>query len=315
MKSDRTFRVALLQLENRVGQNNHTFQQAEAMIERHIKEPYDFVFLPELAPAGYAANTDVWNHKEPMDGPSMQWARAIAMKYGIHLGFGFIEHHKKHVFNSYAIVDSRGILCGVVRKQFSEYYVFRSFKGPKYIDTTLARVGIAICADSHQIKVFKEISKHQVDFVVLPYAWPVASTINAMITKKDVDNAMDLLDTYPFVYSTHLKIPTLFVNAVGKMQPMVGLLGKLMTVDAFSFKGHSKIISFDNHVVAEAAGDEEIISGTITVNHPLKTVSQPKVYSKGWLHQGSFMLRCILMPVDGLLGRIYYFFSGKRRNQ
>lgn len=145
----------------------------------------------------------------------------------------------------------------MVRKRFSENYVFRPFKESIYIDTTLARIGIAICADSHQNKVFQEISKHQVDFVVLPHAWPVASTINAMITKEDIDNALHLLDTYPFVYSTHLKIPTLCVKAVGKMQPVVGWLGKLMRADAFSFKGHSKIISFDNQSVDEAAEDED----------------------------------------------------------
>ncbi|TVP86098.1 MAG: carbon-nitrogen hydrolase family protein [Acholeplasmataceae bacterium] len=312
MSDIRRLNIALLQLKNRIHKEEGSFDEAEQMLQTLDGQNIDFAFLPELLPRGYAANEISWRYKERLTGPTVQWAKSMAIRYGMHIGFGLIEHTGKHVYNTYAIVDPEGTLLGFVRKQFAESYVFKPEKGPKFIDTSLGRIGIGICADSHQKKVFKQIAQANVDVVVLPHAWPVASVENKIISRQDIEDARALLTSYPLVYPRYLHIPALFINTVGDMQTMKGLLGKFITPDAFSFQGMSTICDQNRNFIGQLDHQEGILTGTIVIQRPTIKWEMPKTYQKGWLHQGSTIIRHVIMPLDGLLGRLNYALRKKK---
>ena len=151
--------------------------------------------------------------------------------------------------------------------------------------------------------------------VVLPHAWPVATKESNIISQIDIEKGLNLLDQFPFIYAQTLKVPTVYVNTVGSTSNMIGLLGKIMSPEHFSFQGKSKIISQEGTLLASLDHKESSTFSDVLLQEKGFQVNLPKVYSKGGLHEGSAMLRRVIMPLDKLCGHLYYFLKQKERKQ
>ena len=103
-----------------------------------------------------------------------------------------------------------------------------------------------------------------------------------------------------------LKCPVVFINQVGTMDNMLGLFGKLMTPDNYRLQGFSRIIESNGNVLSEINDNEGIIYSDIDITKN-ETGGHAKVPNyNGWVHEGSFVIRKILAPIDIAIGQMTY---------
>lgn len=87
----RKIRVAAIQMNCQPGEIAKNLAHAEIMIARAAEQGAALVLLPELMPSGYMATEEIWNSAETIDGHSVTWLLRTAKRFGIYLGFSFLE--------------------------------------------------------------------------------------------------------------------------------------------------------------------------------------------------------------------------------
>ena len=100
----------------------------------------------------------------------------LAKKYGVYLGITFPERDEatEIYYNSAFVLDPKGRLVCKYRKVESEKRWTRPGgalqKG--YFDTPWGRMGVLICADSHNSLMSRTMALKGVDFLWVPANWP-----------------------------------------------------------------------------------------------------------------------------------------------
>jgi predicted amidohydrolase len=80
--------IAAVQLRNRPDDTEGRREAIGALVERGARGGADLVLLPELSHSAYVPNARVWELAEPLDGSSLEHARALARRHRVHLGAG-----------------------------------------------------------------------------------------------------------------------------------------------------------------------------------------------------------------------------------
>jgi hypothetical protein len=109
-------------------------------------------------------------------------------------------------------------------------------------------------------------------------------------------------------------VPVLFANAVGDLQPMNGLFGKLMDPALFRLPGLSRIVDGDGTLRGELGHKVGVLVADVSLGAVHKSEQAPPDYG-GWLHPSSALVCRALRPVDLTLAKPYYAFSRQRRRQ
>ena len=104
------------------------------------------------------------------------------------------------------------------------------------------------------------------------------------------------LRNFPVTIAKALGVPSVFVNQIGDMPQMPGILGKLMKPEVFKLQGYSKIINNDGTVLSELDSSEGILFCEIQLNSSLSKSKVPNY--DGWTHKGSKLLRKLIIPLD-----------------
>jgi N-carbamoylputrescine amidase len=214
-----------------------------------------------------------------------------------------------------------GQVAGFVRKTMAETACFASCPGSHVVETTIARIGIGICADTHFVPLVEEMQGRSIDLMLMPHAWPGPFKTGGPVSQADIDftiaNARDLAP----LYGRLLGVPAVFANHVGPRGPerWAGIMGGLMNPNQFRFLGLSTIADSDGHVVAEMDGIREgIIAADVCLEPQRKLRGGAASYGRyggGWLHRGTSgsVLRDVLCYADAALGRLSYLLSARRR--
>lgn len=165
--------------------------RADELIRHAAKQGAEFISLPEMFTAMVKPSV-VDNYAQPLDGPLMQWASGLAKELGIALQPGtFPELRAEKLFNTAALFDADGTLCGVYRKIHLfdvELDDVRSCESDTYTagDETLVSnnvipqhedvvVGLTICYDLRFPEVFRLETLQGATVICLPSAF-TAST-------------------------------------------------------------------------------------------------------------------------------------------
>ena len=87
----RMLKVAAIQMNCDLGQIADNISHAERLIASSLEKGAQLVLLPELMPSGYTLSEDLWNFAETITGNSVTWLVDTARRFGIYLGFTFLE--------------------------------------------------------------------------------------------------------------------------------------------------------------------------------------------------------------------------------
>ena len=302
---DASVTIAAVQLRNDPGEAEERRAAIAAAVARAADVGAHLVVLPELSHSAYVPNAAVWGLGEALDGPSVAHVRALARDHRVHLGAGLVLREGEDVVNAYVLADDAGEVVGVVRKRFPETYCFLSVDGPVAIDTRWGRVGVAICADNHRIDTFERVRAAGVRLHLMPHAWAMPVRAGGLVSDTDMEvpaaRARDLCRTY----ADYLGVPAVFVNAVGPLPRMDGLLGGLMVPERFALGGLSQLATPDGGTFGPLGDEPGMVLATVELGPVDVEAREPPTWD-GWLHPGQPLLRRALMPLDAWWGRRVY---------
>jgi len=191
----------------------------------------DLIIFPELVTTGYECGGKFSELAEPFpNSPTIDFMARLAQQYHTHLIFGFAEQDPSQqgiIYNSAALIDSKGIPVGVYRKVHlfgREGEFFRP--GLKYplFKLAIGKIGIFICWDALFPEVARIYALQGADLLVVCTNWenPYAQEWDLMTSARAFDNTL----------------PLAAANRIGKD-------------DSLSFFGHSRILSPLGKVIAE----------------------------------------------------------------
>lgn len=275
-------KICVIQVNNDIiGINNRL-----NYIEEEIKKcKCDFVILPELSTSGYIPNSKIWQYAEKDGKITKKWALEMSKKYNIYLGAGFIERNGEDMYNSYLITSPDKVL-GVVRKNEPESNIFKRGKFDHIIPSPFGNIAVSICLDSHKKDFYESIKDEEISLILMPHAW--ATDIER--EEDDKKKILALITSYGKSYGC----PVVFANAIGNVEEMAGITGKLMNPKKYKLNGNSIILS--NNELTSFAGLNQNIYSDIDVK-PKKRKSDINFYGE-WIDKGSLLFRNVVIPLD-----------------
>jgi N-carbamoylputrescine amidase len=308
----RTLRVAALQLRSEPGGAVDNRTRAEAYVAQAAQQGASLLALPELFAPGYVANERIWELAEPPSGPTERWLGQLAARHGVYLGAGYAQTDGVDVFNLFALATPAGTIAGIVRKTNAEASVFQRRNGDHVIETDVGRIGVGICADNEFTSFLREMQEQRVDLVLMPHAWPTPTRIGGPVSTYDLQQAKEHMEALPLVYARALGVPVVFVNQVGPIARIAGLIGRLMDPAQFRCQGQARIVDSDGDVVGSLGDEEGIIVADVTLDPARRQEGMPRSYG-GWVLPGSALPRKVIIPLDATVGTLRYRLRSARR--
>jgi len=300
--------VAAVQIESKHGLIKANHEHTVPFIEKAAELGAQLVVLPELFSTGYFPNETLWDFAEPTDGPSVAWLKNTAKQFGIYLGAGLLETDGRDFFNIFVLCDPAGHEVGRVSKIEAEAYIFKRTSGNHIIETTLGRIAVGICADNQMVTFLKQMAEGSADMILMPHGWPTPCKTNRQISEEDIQDHQNRTAQLVSIYAERLGIPAIFVNGVGTMGRLTGLLGKFMDTEIFRLEGRSRIINSDGTTMGELGSKEEVLVADVLLDPSRKHFIEPESFD-GWLLPGNAFPRKVIIPFDIKFGQTQVLFQ------
>lgn len=234
----RPVKVALLQFEPWFGEVD---ENLDSVRSRLAGLRADLVVLPELCTTGYQFRDRGEAEKlaQPADGPAMGALARIAADCGGMLVAGFAESAGGRIFNSAALVGSRGTL-GVYRKIHLFDDECRIFDpgdlGFPVFDIGPARIGMMICFDWIFPEAARSLAVGGAQLIAHPANLVLPFCQKAMVTRA-IEN----------------RVFTATCNRIGREERIAGR--------PLTFTGSSRLVAPGGRVLAECSPDgQELVS-------------------------------------------------------
>lgn len=276
-------KITLIQVNNNIIGVSNRLKYIEEQIEK-VGET-DFVVLTELSTSGYIPNKKIWQYAETDGEITKQWATEMARKYNIYIGAGFVEKSGNDIYNSYLLADSSGVL-GVIRKSEPESNIFKRGHFGHIVETPLGKIAISICLDSHKKSFYESIKNEDITMILMPHAW-------ATDRERETEDKQKI-QTLVTAYGNAFDCPIIFVNAIGEVEQMAGITGKLMNPQRYKLNGNS--IIFADGRTTDFASKRENLSAECDVKG--KRRKKDITFYREWIDKGSTLFRNVVIPLD-----------------
>lgn len=276
-------KITLIQADNNIIGISNRLKHIEEQIQKAGET--DFVVLTELSTSGYIPNKKVWQYAETDGEITKKWATEIARKYNIYIGAGFVEKSENDIYNSYLLANSSGVL-GVIRKSEPESNIFKRGDFGHIVETPLGKIAISICFDSHKKSFYESIKNEDVTMILMPHAWAT----DKQREREDKQKIQTLVNAYGNAFDC----PVIFANAIGEVEQMAGITGKLMNPQKYKLNGNS--IIFADGKTTEFASQRP----SLAVECDVKTKRRKKdiTFYGEWIDEGSALFRNVVIPLD-----------------
>lgn len=234
-----TVNVALTQISCKVGDRDFNIKKIERYVKQAKAKRANLIVFPELALTGYTCRDLVYEMAESIPGPSVRQLEGIARNEKMHIVLGMLERSSKTkaaLYNTAVLIGPEGLI-GKYQKMhlpthsvFEEKRYFRSGYSTPVFDTSLGRLGLAICYDVFFPEITRLLRLKGAQLVICISASPsVRRGFFEVLTKaRALENTVFLA----------------YVNLVG-------------IEDGLQFWGGSRMIGPSGRILAQAKYDEE----------------------------------------------------------
>ena len=212
-------------------------------------------------------------------------AGATARRLGIYLGAGAAETDGTDFFNVFTLAGPDGQIAGRAYKTNAEASIFRRGRAAHLIDAPAGRIGVGICADNQFAAALQRMHEQDADLVLMPHAWPTPARAAGLVSQADVAAQQQRMTDLPDLYARALGVPVVFVNQVGPLLPIGGILGHLVDPGIWRLRGQSRIVDSDGAVLAQLGEDEGMITADAVLDPARKHHDAPPSFG-GWLQPG-----------------------------
>ena len=283
-------RIFALELDNDIKGIERRDSYIEELISK-LPEP-ELVVLPELSRCSYMASQAMWKYADDRSRETSAWAVRVAKKYHTFIGAGYLDREDGHYYNRYLIAEPDGV-CGVISKSEGESAVFRQGDFGSVISTPFGKVGVAICYDSRRKHFYENVRDEELSLILFPHGAP------ADPTKPEAEHAEN--DKRCQMYVDAFGVPVVYVNSVGSLEYMPGMMGSMMKKHGFRMNGMSKIYAADGgNAIPINAGIPEAIGAEIPIA-PHRRVKEIRFHGEDIL-PGNWLFKHLILKPDTKAG-------------
>ncbi len=170
-----TIKVAMCQIFILDGDRSGNLVRIENAIAEAKDNGADIICLPESAILGWE-NPNAHKRACPIPGDDSNKMCELAKKYQAYLCVGLDEKDGDKLFDSAILIDDKGLILLKHRKLI----VLPELMEPPYtaardvnaiVETKFGRIGLLICADTHEDKILKQMAKLKPDLLLVPYGY------------------------------------------------------------------------------------------------------------------------------------------------
>ena len=133
---------------------------------------------------------------------------------------------------------------------------------------------------------YDSIKSEDISMILMPHAWATDKDRE----KEDKQKIITLVSSYGNAFNC----PVVFANAVGEVEQMAGITGKLMNPQKYKLNGNS--IIYSDGKVTNFAGKSESLSVECEVKPRKRT--QDITFYGDWIDEGSALFRNVVIPLD-----------------
>jgi predicted amidohydrolase len=175
-------RVAVAQIEPRLGENDSNLETCLARLEQAVAAGAELLVLPECAIPGYMFDSaeEALPFAEEIPGPSTQALADACRRLGAHVVCGLLERDGDLLYNSAVLVGPDG-LVGSYRKTHLPFLGVDRFTAPgdelPVYDTPLGRIGLEICYDLRFPEATRTLALKGAEIVAHPTNFPLAARV------------------------------------------------------------------------------------------------------------------------------------------
>jgi len=175
-------RVAMCQIVCVDGDRRGNLARIDLAAEEAARAGAEIACFPETALYGWV-NPDAHRRAHPIPGKDSRRLCEIASRHGLYLCVGLAEKAGENLYDSALFIDPRGRILLKHRK----IILLSELMTPPYTpgsevqvaETPLGKIGVMICADTHEQEILAKMAKLKPDLVLVPYgyaakeeAWP-----------------------------------------------------------------------------------------------------------------------------------------------
>lgn len=159
------------------GDKSGNFVRIENAIRDAKDAGADIACLPETALLGWV-NPEAHRRAHRIPGPDSDRLCKLAADYDLCVCVGLAEKNGKNLYDSAILIDNKGQILLKHRK----INLLLELMDPPYtagrdvniVETQFGRVGLLICADTHESKVLKRMAALEPDLLLVPYGYAEA---------------------------------------------------------------------------------------------------------------------------------------------
>jgi predicted amidohydrolase len=170
-------KIAMCQIFTLDGDRRGNFVRIENVLREAKDAGADLACLPEMAILGWV-NPDAHKRACPIPGLDSDRLCKLAGDFSIHLCVGLAEKDGNRLYDSAILVDSGGRILLKHRKM----NLLTELMTPPYtpgqdmdaIETEFGKIGLLICADTHENHILKRMAALDPDLLLVPYGYAAA---------------------------------------------------------------------------------------------------------------------------------------------
>lgn len=175
-------RIAMCQIVCLDGDRRGNFARIENVVRGAKDGAAELVCLPEMALYGWV-NPEAHPRARAIPGEDSDHLCELARRYGVWLCAGLAENEGGTLYDSALLISDTGQIVSKHRK----INLLKELMAPPYTpgqevnvaDTRFGRMGLLICADTHERALLEQMAALKPDLVLVPYgyaaeedAWP-----------------------------------------------------------------------------------------------------------------------------------------------
>ncbi len=170
----RTVRIAMCQIFSLDGDRAGNFVRIENALSEANAAGAEIACFPETALLGWV-NPDAHNRAFPIPGADSNHLCKLAEAHDIHLCVGLDEKEGSELYDSAVLIDNQGRILLKHRK----IILLAELMTPPYapgesvdaVETQFGKIGLLICADTHENTILKRMAALKPDLLIVPYGY------------------------------------------------------------------------------------------------------------------------------------------------
>lgn len=192
--------------------------KAAAFLERASRDGAKLALFPELFNVGYFVGPELFQLWEGEDGRTVTWMREQAARHDMLVAGTIAERRGDRLFNTMFIAEPGGGLYGYAKRQptKTELAAFDHGDDEAIAETSLGRIGRAVCADLNWGRTVLRPLAGKVDLLVFAQASSAPKTLGRLMWRRERKQER------PFLGGA--------VKAIGAPMMLAGLVGPMQRI-------------------------------------------------------------------------------------